>query len=519
MKPGINGRALRGWCGMVALALLAGCGGGGEAPAGGLAALSAPAYEQPAHAAQSAAAQPLAGVLRAPLLPVRVELGPISEAKAVAEAPVLGPRQIGLARQAGPTASVAGTQQMLRWRPSSQGGWAAAVSFSAEGAYGLRLGVLVGQLPPEAVLRVYRQDQPAAVFETSGQAVLQAIARNVQAGDGSDAAHTWWTPDSGGGEATLEIELPPGTPVSSVQVAVPQVSHFFVNLSLPVEDESVWQPKLGESGACELDALCHSEYEAVRNAVARMIYTSGGTSYLCTGTLLNDQNSSGTPYFLSANHCISSQTVASTLQTFWFYRSPSCGSRSLSSSAVSRTGGATLLYASASTDTSFLKLLDTPPPGAMFAGWDASPQAPGTAVAGLHHPKGDLLKISFGAVGSLYACTGVSGASFSCYADPSGNFYRVGWTQGQAEGGSSGSGIFHGNTLVGTLYGGTALCSAQGLAFYGRFDVAYAAALRNWLSPGSATPQPPAAPFPASLTGWVDQLGRILSPLSPLSPS
>lgn len=517
MVHGFKGRALWGWAGVAVSALAAGCGGGGgaEAPTGHAAALSAPAYEQPAHAMQSAAGWAARG---AAVLPARVELGAISEAKAQAAAPVVGPRQIGLARDAGPTASVAGTQQLLRWQSSSQGGQIAAVSFSAEGAHGLRLGVQVGQLPPEAVLRVYRQDRPGAVFETSGQAVLQTIARNVQAGDQGDAARTWWTPDAGGDEATLEIELPPGTPAASVQVAVPQVSHFFVDLSLPAASDSVLQPKVGESSACELDASCYDDYAALRNAVARMIYTSGGKSYLCTGTLLNDQKSSGTPYFLTANHCISSQTVASTLQTFWFYRSPSCGSRTLSSGSASRTGGATLLYASASTDTSFLRLLDTPPAGAMFAGWDASAQALGATVAGLHHPQGDLLKISFGAVSSLYACTSVSSTAFSCTADPNGSFYRVGWTQGQTEGGSSGSGIFRGNALVGTLYGGNGLCASQGQSYYGRFDVAYAAALKNWLSTGTVVSPPPTVTTPSTLGGWIDQLGRTLSPLNPNLP-
>jgi len=513
-----KGRALRAWMGAAATALVAGCGGGGvEAPAGQAAALSAVAYEQPAYAAQSATAVEVA--VRAAVLPARVALGAISEAKAQAAAPVVGPREVGVARDVAPTASVAGTRQLLRWQPTSQGGQVAAVSFSAEGAHGLRLGVRVERLAPEAVLRVYRQDRPAAVYETSGQAVLQTIARNLQAGDQGDAARTWWTPDAGGDEATLEIELPPGTPASSVQVAVPQVSHFFVDLSLPVEGDSTLQPQVGESSTCELDAMCYDDYAALRNAVARMVYTSEGKSYLCTGTLLNDRNSSGTPYFLSANHCISSQTVASTLQTFWFYRSPSCGSRTLSSSSVRRTGGATLLYASASTDTSFLKLLDTPPPGAMFAGWDASAQALGTAVAGLHHPQGDLLKISFGTVVSLYACSSVSATSFSCTADPNGSFYRVGWTQGQTEGGSSGSGIFHGNALVGTLYGGNALCSGLGQSYYGRFDVAYAAALRNWLSPGaSVSPPPVVVPPPSTLSSWIGQQGRTQPLLNPGLP-
>ena len=94
-----------------------------------------------------------------------------------------------------------------------------------------------------------------------------------------------------------------------------------------------------------------------------------GYSYLCTGTLLNDMASSGTPYFLSAQHCISQQTVASTLQTYWFYRSTSCNSSVLNAGNVTLTGGATLLYSSVNTDTSFMRLSNTPPAGATYRTW------------------------------------------------------------------------------------------------------------------------------------------------------
>ena len=54
------------------------------------------------------------------------------------------------------------------------------------------------------------------------------------------------------------------------------------------------------------------------------------------------------------------------------------------------------------------------------------------------------------------------------------------------ESGSSGSGLFKSaggvNYLVGQLRGGSSSCSnPTGNDSYGRFDVAYKAALRNWL--------------------------------------
>ena len=419
----------------------------------------------------------------------RVSLGELSMAKVEMSAPGT-PRLVGQARDVQATKSAAAMQSLWQWKNTAVGGKVAAISFNAEGAYGLRLGVLVKQLPGSATVRVYTQSAPDKVFQISGQAILQLIERNQAAGDQSDAARTWWTPDTGEGEATLEVELPPGVAASALDIAVPQLSHIFENLSLPTAQEykeQVEAAKINESDTCNLDANCYSENAQERNAVARMLFTKDGGSYLCTGTLMNDTQNSFKPYFLTANHCISTQTVASSLETRWFYRSPSCNSGTLQSSTVRKTGGAQLLYASGNTDTAFMLLNDTPPGGTLFAGWSANTVAAGTSVVGLHHPSGDLLKISFGAVNSQANCQPTTGSGFQC-SGTSGNYYRVSWSQGTTEGGSSGSALFQGGYVVGTLYGGSATCTNRSAYdYYGRFDVPYNAAIKTWLNPASTT--------------------------------
>ena len=419
----------------------------------------------------------------------RVSLGELSMAKVEMSAPGT-PRLVGQARDVQATKSAAAMQSLWQWKNTAVGGKVAAISFNAEGAYGLRLGVLVKQLPGSATVRVYTQSASDKVFQISGQAILQLIERNQAAGDQSDAARTWWTPDTGEGEATLEVELPPGVAASALDIAVPQLSHIFENLSLPTAQEyqeQVEAAKINESDPCNLDANCYSENAQERNAVARMLFTKDGGSYLCTGTLMNDTQNSFKPYFLTANHCISTQTVASSLETRWFYRSPSCNSGTLQSSTVRKTGGAQLLYASGTTDTAFMLLNDTPPGGALFAGWSANTVAAGTSVVGLHHPSGDLLKISFGAVNSQANCQPTTGSGFQC-SGTSGNYYRVSWSQGTTEGGSSGSALFQGGYVVGTLYGGSATCTNRSAYdYYGRFDVAYNAAIKAWLNPASTS--------------------------------
>ena len=469
-----------------AAALLVGCGGGtGDATPSAPLLSKVDSRIQPVEAVQDVARVKSRSVTAAPSATV-VALDELAAEKTQSVDSV-GPRLVGQGRDVEATKSLSAMGALWKWSKTPAGGLVAAVSFNAEGAYGLRLGVLVQQLPGSAVVRVYTQAAPGKVFEISGQEILQLIERNQAAGDRSDAARTWWTPDTGGSEATLEVELPPGIAANTLQISVPQLSHIFANLAVPTEEEYQAQIQqnakaIGDADTCNLDATCYNDGASERNAVARMVFVKGASAYLCTGTLLNDGGSSGKPYFLSANHCISDQTVASTLQTDWFFRSSSCNSGALQSSSTKKVGGAKLLYASADTDTSFLLLNDTPPAGAVFAGWDASTLAAGISIIGLHHPRGDLLKLSFGAVVGQSTCTTISDTQFSC-GGTSGNYYRVNWSQGTTEGGSSGSALFRNGKVVGTLYGGSAVCTNKSSSdFYGRFDVAYNAALKNWLA-------------------------------------
>jgi trypsin-like peptidase len=255
-------------------------------------------------------------------------------------------------------------------------------------------------------------------------------------------------------------------------------------------------PKL--SLTCEHDVMCYQgTWGSESNAEARMVFTSGGSSYVCSGTLVADKDAATfIPYFVSANHCIDNQLDASSLQTYWFYRSTACNSGVRGASATV-TGGATLLYASPTTDTSFMRLNSPPPAGALYAGWivGATPD-PGTAVTGIHHPSGGLQKISFGSIADYWSCSASVDEHFTCdsASGPASSFYGVDWSTGITEPGSSGSGLFrdNGHYLVGQLYGGSSSCTGSASDFYGRFDVAYNAALYQWL--GNAASAAPTAP-------------------------
>ena len=396
------------------------------------------------------------------------------------------PTKIGVARRIAETASVQSVSSMMSWTPSELGGKLAALRFASPNAKGVRIGLRVESLPLGSMVRFYG-DTSKKLYEVSAQEILASIQRNLEAGDSSDNARIYWSPNMGGEALTVEIEVPPNAVLDAVKVAVPMLSHVAVDIT---KQDSL--QKIGEAGTCNLDVTCASQYDTLSKSVALMDFIQDGGNYVCTGTLLNDRMSTGTPYFLSANHCISSQTVASTLYTYWSYKSASCNSTQASPALVAIGSGAMLLYAESTTDTSFMRLNSQPPAGALFAG--SSPFGPSffegmRGVYGVHHPQGDFQKYSEGDYLGTAAC-GSSNCSSSTSSDA--KFLAVRWYRGVTEGGSSGSGLFRRlngkDYLVGQLLGGASSCSQPaGYDFYGRFDLPFNTALQQWLNAPSTT--------------------------------
>ncbi|HEX4779324.1 MAG TPA: trypsin-like peptidase domain-containing protein [Usitatibacter sp.] len=390
------------------------------------------------------------------------------------------PQQVGFARSVPELSDGPGTVSALRWRALDSGAQVAAMSVTSPGALSLRAGLRVGAMPAGTRVRFYA---PAVgdTSEATAEEIRENVGRNLAAGELSDAALLYWSPLVEGDTLVVEIEIPAGASPAHLDVAVPTVSHLVTSAAT-----NFAVPKA--AAACENDVMCYQgTWANESDATARILFQDGGTSYVCTGTLVVDlDTSTSIPYFLTANHCINSQASASSMQSFWFYRSTSCDSGAKGGS-VTLNGGATLLYNSATTDTSLMRLSGTPPGGAMYAGWSVgTPASVGAAVVGIHHPKGDLQKISFGNVTSYASCVSSGDDSFSCsHATSSGGtFIEVNWSSGMTEPGSSGSALFsqNGHYILGQLYGGDGTsCSDKGSDFYGRFDVAYNASLSRYL--------------------------------------
>jgi len=462
---------------LLALALLA-------LPAAGQGVIRAEPHFQPP---STAPADPSPARHAAPERVFRVELGAPSLEEVAARLSRArkdgSPLQIGFARDVAALRDSAAFRRALSWETLPSGARVAALSITSPEAAALRIPVAVDSLPAGAILRFYgAADDP--VFEVPGAQVLETIQRNLASGDRTPEARAFYSPVIEGATATLEVELPAAVADDTLRLAVGAISHLVTSARLGF----VLPKAFGDADTCEVDVMCHAEWTVESNAVARMIFSEHGHSYYCTGTLLaNLQPGSTTPYFLTANHCISTPTVASTLQTRWLYRHPTCAGGA-EPAGVTLTGGATWLYSTEDTDTSFLRLNNPAPAGTAFAGWIAGPVPPtGTDITGIHHPSGDVQKISFGDISDYVICT-PKGQGFGCVPSSAGaaTFYQVVWREGVTEGGSSGSAIWDdaGQYVRGQLYGGSSYCSSPTAPdYYGRFDVAFNASLKKWLAP------------------------------------
>lgn len=423
--------------------------------------------------------------------PVEVRLGPLPAATLQAKRSALErpapdtlprlPREIGRARAVPATADAQAMAGLLDWQVTASGGQRARLRFRADGAAGLRLALQATGLPEGAVVRVSGRDAPVAV-DIAG--ITAAMAPQATAGPEGPAGgredRVYWLPPVAGEAATLEIELPPGADPAHLRIAVPRLAHLWWTHAAVTDAVAL---KLGEAGSCNVDATCEPDFAFDTRSVARMEYVDGGSAFLCTGTLMADTLRSTVPYFLTAHHCIHSQLAASTISTFWFYRATGCNVAQLDPAATSVHGGATLLHASADTDTAFLQLNGSPPAGTVHAGSLLVPPAVGAPLATLHHPGGDLLKLSRGALQSYAACNGVTCTPTGSAQDS--NYLVLRWSSGTTESGSSGSPAMapwggH-RYVVGQLFAGSASCSVPDASdYYGRFDKAYPS-LRQWL--------------------------------------
>ena len=280
----------------------------------------------------------------------------------------------------------------------------------------------------------------------------------------SGGQHTMGVTQLAGDNITVEYQEPDSL-AGQGQLRITQITHAYRNIMGNNAERG-----LGESGACNNNVIC-PEGDPWRDEIAAAGMITVGGNALCSGTLLNNCASDGTPYFLTANHCTSHGSANVGNWVFRFkWESPTC--TPTTNGPVNRTvSGAQLLANSGGTDMAFLQLNTTPPDdyNIYYAGWNASGDFSESQTC-IHHPSGDIKKITFGNESAVQTTYG--GAQ--CW--------RIfGWENGTMEPGSSGSCLLDQNGLIiGQLYGGYVSCVTNGNNYFGRFDQSFPL-LEPWL--------------------------------------
>lgn len=332
------------------------------------------------------------------------------------------------------------------------------------------------------------------------------------------------------GSSTLRIQNMKGQDVHPIMTAADVQDHFRQNAALCFGDKlmltlteptyttpseiyidrimynyrSTGNPsaqKINESASCEVNVNCSpvgDTWQNQKRGVARLYVVEGAQAGWCSGTLINNTAADCKPYFLTALHCGVSATAANMTQwKFYFgYEAPSCTNPTTVGTLASHfitgclriadandgggTSGSDFLLVkmgTASNEATVITQLKSTAFNAYWNGWNANPAAT-TGGVGIHHPAGDIKKIS------TFSGTTVS----TQWGTATGSHWRITWTSnsngyGVTEGGSSGSPLFNSSQgyVIGTLTGGGSYCTSQTAPdSYGK--VAF-----HWTSNGTAT--------------------------------
>lgn len=379
-------------------------------------------------------------------LPV-IDTAPLKEQDRLVALSGLKTRRIGVGRGLTLTAADGNFTRV------NDAGWLWSVEVASPQALGLRLHFADVALPPGGVILVYSPDHP---HSTAGP------YHNT----GPFPSGEFWAPTLFGERARIEYFVP--TPAGrslpqpprphSLPFTIDAIQHLYVDPLKSGDDPD------DNAGNCHNDVKCYPYWAQTAKAVGRIAYIEAGSSYLCSGQLINALNGDFTPYFLTAKHCIDTNGVAQTAEIFWKYQTSTCGGAPPSEFSVPTSNVCTLLKTGSSSDYTLLMVEGKLPQGLTWAGWTAEAANDGDDVACIHHPGGSYKRISFGDKVSNPLCGTQSG------------FLRVDWTSGPTEPGSSGSGAFRADTrqLIGILSCGSSACGNITNDSYGALAAFYA---------------------------------------------
>jgi Trypsin-like peptidase domain len=371
-----------------------------------------------------------------------VDLGPIAVSVRNEPSPQRGVRRVGAQRTVTQTSLKAGA-----WQAIGDGSRVWQIAFKSDSALGIRVHF--------------------TNFNTGGGQVwvhdLNTPAVQVFgpfSGQGRNENGDFWSEVVFSDSVEVEYRPAAGQPTSDLPpFTVAEVLHLWEFGPFQAAGTTAAASGTG-SATCFLDATCSSTNPVVASE-------SGSTALLlfgafeCSGTILNAPN--GAPVLMTAGHCIGTQANAEGMEAFFNVRTAICGANSdtkppisvlalfpyavgqtlLSYSNLPFIDGANPTEVASDLDYSLIQLTGFPVGGEVtLAGYDPSDDlAAGSAVTSLSFPDGYYMQVAFG---TAVASSQADGSYFM-------NAYEVDMSaagQGRVDEGSSGSGLFNGNSLM-----------------------------------------------------------------------
>jgi len=294
---------------------------------------------------------------------------------------------------------------------------------------------------------------------------------------------------------------------SKLELNISHIIYFYKNLFGNTEEKA--------SQACEVNINCSpvgDDWQDEKRGVA-CIEMNG---YICSGTLINNTAQDCTPYFLTAYHCSGDASASEHNQWLFYFGYESSTCSATTGTAQYSITGCTVKSTSdinGGSDLQLLELNSTPTEAQnpYYNGWDRGTTAC-TGGVGIHHPDGDIKKIStFSETLTSYTYNGTGGnlAHWMVHWVSNANGYGV------TEGGSSGSPLFNNSGLVvGSLTGGSSSCNSQTSPdMYGKMD-------RHWSYGNLAQYLDPAGTGVTSIIGTnapCGSTGGVIANFNPIS--
>ncbi|MDR2938012.1 MAG: T9SS type A sorting domain-containing protein [Prevotellaceae bacterium] len=301
-----------------------------------------------------------------------------------------------------------------------------------------------------------------------------------------------------GDELVFEYVAAPDGEMPRIEIA--SVGYVYNNVYTQNGEVSL---RAALSEPCNVNVNCQegAAWQDQKRGVCYMTQKIGDDTYICTGSLVNNTAGDLKPYIISAAHCSESseqEASAKDMQQWLFYfhmEYEACSNASGIVPAKTMVGCEKIVKTSINGQSDGLLLLlnDSVPESydVYYNGWDRR-AAPAQQGVSIHHPSGDMKKIStFSAplTSETFSNSRVTGETDAHW---NATFVATANGHGVTEGGSSGSPLFNEHKLiVGTLTGGNSSCDyLDGMNLYGklsshwnRYTNTSATRMDMWLDP------------------------------------